>query len=99
VCVIVIPSMRRGAFRRTGEGFLEGRCCGVEFVKGDQRLAGIFFECHRGHCALIALFVRPDDALVWRHFFVRAEERHRLVEGRMAEHEAIPAPGAHIHVA
>jgi hypothetical protein len=36
-------------------------------VKGEQRLAGTFFERHRGHGVLIAFIVRPDDARQYRN--------------------------------
>src|SRR5579875_1267854 len=87
------------AFRRTGECFFEGLGGWVELVEGDQCLAALFFERHRGHGALIAFFVRPYKALGRRYFPVRTEERHRLIEVWMAEHEAIRTAGANVHVA
>ena len=40
--------------------------------------------------------VGPDEAGVWRHLDVSAEERHGLLRGRVAHHQTVRAAGADI---
>src|SRR4051812_43224856 len=62
------------------DGFVESFLRGVEVAQDDQRLAGSFFERHRGNGATFTPFVvRPDEAGGRGHFDIPAEEGHRFL--------------------
>lgn len=78
------------------ESFLRG----IEVVHDDESLGASFIERHRGDSPTLASFViRPDEAGLRRHCDVPAEERHRLLGGRMAEHKTVGASRKNIGVA
>src|SRR5690348_10219670 len=75
------------------EGFLRG----IKLVHDQQRLAALFRERHRRDGALVTFLVGPDEARVWGHFLVRAEERRVRVS--VCELQAVSAADANVHFA
>src|SRR5688572_15900490 len=71
----------------------------IELGQDQERLAVLFLKGHRGNGTILAFLIRPDDAGVGRHFDIPADERHGLLEVRVAEHEAVRATRANISLA
>lgn len=71
----------------------------IEFAQDQQRLAAFRrLEGDRGHGAVFAFVIGPDEARGRRHFEIFAEEGHRAI-GIMSERDAVAASGADIHLA
>jgi hypothetical protein len=61
----------------SGHGAVERFLGGIEFAHDQQRLAAFFLEGQCGDGAVVAFFIRPDEARVRRHFDIFPEERHK----------------------
>jgi hypothetical protein len=76
---MTVPRLLAHRIRRPGPGSVESFLRGIEFVQDQQRLATLFLEGHRGDGSNVTTFViGPDEARVWCHFDIPAEELVRV---------------------
>src|SRR6187401_2786110 len=59
--------------RRPGAGSIESFLRGIQLVHGEERLAILFLEGHRGDGTVFTFFIGPDEARVRYHFLVCTE--------------------------